>query len=70
MSRADGNVRTLVLPHGGTIDIPLPGARGEFAIRQGSFSGTCPNLLPTVLIPLVFGLAVGIGVTAWWMHRR
>lgn len=66
------NVRTFVLPHGGSIDIPLPGSKASFAVRQSplALAETCPSLLPTVMIPLVLGLVIGVGATAWWMSRK
>lgn len=72
MSHPSGNVRTLVLPGGGTLDIPLPGSRGQFAIRQSTAlasSETCPRLVTTVLITLVLGAVIGVGATAWYLKR-
>lgn len=64
---------TLSLPSGGTIDIPLPGNRSRFAIRQRSMlssSETCPHLASTVLICVAVGAAVGVGAAAWYYTHR
>jgi hypothetical protein len=71
MSRSDGNVRTLMLPDGGTLDIPLPGSRARFAIKSGGFLADGPTpRVPTMLICVVLGVAVGVGATAWYLRRR
>lgn len=65
-------MRTLRLPDGGTIDIPLPGAPGQLAVRAGSplaDAAACPHLVPTILIPLVLGALIGVGVTVWVLRR-
>lgn len=67
----DGNVRTLVFPNGGTMDIPLPGSNARFALRPGSAlnSSDGSSRLP-ILVALVIGLTIGVTATAWYFHRR
>lgn len=67
-----GNVRTLILPSGGTMDIPLPGTKARFAIRRQSVlssPGTWSRV-PTILVCLTVGAAIGVGATAWYYSRR
>lgn len=63
------STRELKLPHGGVIEIPLPGAGGkQVTVRPPTLadSGVCPHLAGTVIICLVIGAAVGaIAATAW-----
>ncbi len=68
-----GDVRTLLLPSGGTMDIPLPGSKARFAVRQKSLladAETCPHLASTVMICLAVGAAIGVGAAAWYYSRR
>jgi hypothetical protein len=70
MSRSDGNVRTLVLPDGGTLTIPLPGSKARFAHKPGGFLAESEErTVPTLLIGIVLGAAVGAGVAVWCMRR-
>lgn len=69
---SDGNTRTLSFPNGGTMDIPLPGSKARFAMKPGSVlsdSDSCPAKV-TLFAGIVLGLAVGVGVTAWYVSRR
>lgn len=71
MSRSDGNVRTLRLPDGGTLDIPLPGSRARFSVKSGGILGeTAEHTFPTLFIGIVLGVAVGVGATAWYLRSR
>ncbi len=71
MSRSDGNVRTLVLPDGGTLTIPLPGSRARFAHKPGGLLAESEaHTVPTLVIGIVLGAAVGAGVAVWCMRRR
>ncbi|MBV8722253.1 MAG: hypothetical protein JO277_08895 [Candidatus Eremiobacteraeota bacterium] len=71
MSRSDGNVRTLVLPDGGTVDIPLPDSRSRFVVKSGGILSEAPGrTFPTLLVGVVLGVAVGIGATAWYFRSR
>jgi hypothetical protein len=70
MSRSDGNVRTLVLPDGGTLTIPLPGSKARFAHKPGGLLAESESrTVPTLLIGIVLGAAVGAGVAVWCMRR-
>ena len=64
------NVRTLVLPHGGTVDIPLPGSKARFSMNPPSVlaesDGT--SRLPTVLVGIAIGIAVG--AAAVWYFKK
>lgn len=71
MSRSDGNVRTLVLPDGGTLTIPLPGSKARFIHKPGSLLADSESRpIPTLVIGIVLGAAVGAGVAVWYMGRR
>lgn len=65
------NVRTLTLPGGGTLDIPLPGADSRFAIRSGSsaLAGTPPRLAATIAISVTVGVALGVVATVWYLRQ-
>jgi hypothetical protein len=70
---ASPNTRTLVLPNGGTMDIPLPGSTARFAMKPPSAlaaAETCPHLAPTILIGVLVGVAVGVAATAFYLHHR
>lgn len=69
---SDGNTRRLSLPNGGTMDIPLPGSRARFAMRPGSVlssSESCPTKI-VLVTGIVLGVAVGVGVAAWYHTRK
>ena len=71
MSRSDGNVRTLVLPDGGTLTIPLPGSKARFAHKPGGLlAESASRTVPTLLIGIVLGAAVVAGVVVWRKRRR
>lgn len=66
-----GDVRTLILPNGGTLDIPLPGGRARFAIRQPSMlHGDGGSRVPIVAVSVVLGVAIGVGAAAWYYRSR
>lgn len=70
---ASSNTRTLVLPNGGTMDIPLPGSVARFAMKPPSAlaaAEACPHLAPTIMIGLVLGIAVGVAAAAYYLHNR
>lgn len=70
---ASANTRTLVLPNGGTMEIPLPGSDARFAMRPPGVlaaAESCPAMMPTIVIGLVLGVAVGVAATAFYLHRR
>ncbi len=67
------NTRTLVLPNGGTMSIPLPGSDARFAMRPAgalAAAESCPAMVPTILIGVVLGVAVGVAATAFYLHRH
>lgn len=69
----DSDVRTLVLPGGGSIQIPMPGSKAAPSIRRASSfadADSCPHLGATVIVSVVVGVAIGATVTAWVLHRR
>lgn len=64
--------RKLWLPSGGSLEIPL-GPSGDIDVKQSggiAAPGACPNLLPTILIPLVLGVGIGLGIAAWRSRTR
>ncbi len=70
---ASSNTRTLVLPNGGTMDIPLPGSTARFAMKPPSAlaaAEACPRMVPTVAIGIAIGVAVGVAAAAYYMHYR
>ena len=66
----DERTRTLYLPHGGTVQIPMPGSRARFAVNPPSVlaesDGT--SRIPTLIIGLAVGLAIG-AVAVWYWKR-
>ncbi len=67
------NTRTLVLPNGGTIEIPLPGSAARFAMKPGGVlaaADACPNLMPTIMIGVVLGIGLGVAATALYLHHK
>lgn len=66
----NANVTTLALPDGGTVDIPLPGSTKNFAINPPSLlsSSDGGSRLPLILVGVVIGVALGVGLTAWYMR--
>jgi hypothetical protein len=71
MNHPNGNVRTLTLPAGGTITIPLPGSKTPFAIHQSSVLRDSDGSFnyPLLVAGVVLGVAVGVAATAWYMSR-
>jgi len=70
---AASNTRTLVMPNGGTMEIPLPGSDARFSMRPAgalAASESCPAMVPTILIGVVLGVAVGVAATAIYLRRR
>lgn len=66
MSEA-GQTRTLYLPHGGTVEIPLPGSKARFAIKPSSvLADGGYSRWPTVMVGLAVGFAVGAVVVWYW----
>ena len=66
------NTRTLYLPDGGTVQIPLPGSNGRFEMTPPSalaFAGG-DSRLPTLMIGILLGATAGVAVTAWYLNRR
>lgn len=66
------NVRRLTLPHGGTLDIPLPGSNGEMTMRPAGALAAADggSLIPAILIGVVVGVGIGVGLTYYFQHRR
>lgn len=65
------NTRTLIMPNGGTMEIPLPGSDARFSVKPPSMLAAaemCPSLVPTIAIGLVLGVAIGIAGTAIYLH--
>lgn len=66
------NTRTLYLPDGGTVQIPLPGSDARFSMNAPSalaFSGG-DSRLPTLMIGFLFGAVAGTVATVWYLHKR
>lgn len=67
-----GDVRVLVLPSGGTVEIPMPKSKSRaIAIKPPSaaFRGSLgPSAMP-IVIGVIVGLAVG-GAAVWWLTHR
>jgi hypothetical protein len=67
-----GDVRVLVLPSGGTVEIPMPKSKSRSIVIKppstllGSAAG--PSIAP-VVIGVVVGLVVG-GAVVWALSRR
>jgi len=72
MNLGEANVRTLRLPDGGTMDIPLPGSKARFSMRPGSMLSSPDGSFPVVpvMLGVVLGVALGVGATAWYMRRK
>lgn len=65
------NTRTLYLPDGGTMEIPLPGSNARFEMNPAgvlAFAGG--SRLPTLLLGALIGTGIGIGVTVWYLRSR
>lgn len=70
---AAANTRTLVMPNGGTMEIPLPGSDARFAMRPAGVlaaAESCPAMVPTIMIGVVLGVAVGVAATAIYLHNK
>ncbi len=70
---ATANTRTLVMPNGGTMEIPLPGSDARFAMRPAGVlaaAESCPAMVPTIMIGVVLGVAVGVAATAIYLHNK
>jgi hypothetical protein len=67
-----GDVTTLSLPDGGTIDIPLPGATTRFAIHAPSILSAPDgdSRLPAILAGVTIGLVIGVAATTWYLKRK
>lgn len=66
------NTRTLILPGGGTMEIPLPGSNARFEMNPSaplSFADGSSRL-PTVLVGVMIGAGLGIGVTVWYLRSQ
>ena len=67
----DTGTRTFYLPDGGTLSIPLPGSRAKFAHKPGGLLAEADSrTVPTLLIGIVLGAAVGAGAVVWYMRSR
>ncbi len=65
-------MRVLVLPSGGTVEIPMPNSKRKgIAIRPPSpmLRGAMGTSYTPVVIGLLVGVAIGGGVV-WWLSRR
>jgi hypothetical protein len=71
MNHPNGNMRTLVLPSGGTIDIPLPGSKSSIVMRPSSMLHDADggSNIPLLIAGVVIGVAVGVAATAWYLRR-
>jgi hypothetical protein len=62
-----GNVTRLVLPDGGSFDLPLPGSSAKLVERGGGVL-TSPAECPSALVPVLIGAVLGAGLT--WLVVR
>ena len=60
--------RTLILPHGGTVQIPMPGSKARFAVNPPSVLADSDgsSRLPTILIGIAIGCAIGAAAVWYW----
>lgn len=68
----EGDIRVLVLPSGGTVEIPMPKSKSRaISIKPPSaaFRGSLGPSITPVVIGVVVGLAIG-GATMWWLVNR
>ena len=66
---AKPNTRTLILPNGGTMEIPLPGTKGRFEINPPTLLGGESSRLPTLLAGILIGGVVGVTAAVWLLRR-
>lgn len=64
------NTRTLWLPNGGTVEIPLPGSSARFEMNPVSLSLAGGSRLPTLLVGAVIGAGIGVGLTVWYLRSK
>jgi hypothetical protein len=66
------NTRTLTLPDGGSITVPLPGANAQFVMRPASMlaSADAASMAPLILIGVVIGVGIGVAATAYYLRRK
>lgn len=65
------NTRTLWLPNGGTVEIPLPGSNARFEMNpSGSLAFADGSRLPTLLLGAALGAGIGIGLTVWYLRSK
>jgi hypothetical protein len=65
------NTRTLYLPNGGTMEIPLPGSTARFEMNPGgALAFADGSRMPTLLLGALIGAGIGIGVTVWYLRSR
>lgn len=66
------NTRTLYLPDGGTVQIPLPGSDARFSMNAPSalaFAGG-DSRLPTLMVGVLLGAVAGTAITVWYLNKR
>lgn len=66
-----GDIRVLVLPSGGTVEIPMPKSKSRaITIKPAAsvFRGADGGSITPVVLGVVVGLAIGGGVV-WWLLR-
>jgi hypothetical protein len=65
------NTRTLYLPNGGTMEIPLPGSTARFEMNPGgALAFADGSRMPPLLLGALIGAGIGIGVTVWYLRSR
>ena len=66
------NTRTLRLPDGGTIEIPLPGSNARFEMNPVASLSFVDgsSRLPTLLVGALVGAGIGIGLTVWYLRSK
>jgi hypothetical protein len=66
------NTRTLYLPNGGTLEIPLPGSNARFEVNPPSALSFADggSRLPTLVVGVLLGAVAGTAITVWYLNSR
>jgi hypothetical protein len=68
-----GDVRTLVLPSGGTVEIPMPKSKQKGIVINPPSQGLADFAGGSSIMPVVIGVVVGAvvgGAIVWALTRR
>jgi hypothetical protein len=66
------NTRTIYLPNGGTMEIPLPGSNARFEVNPPSALAFSDggSRVPTLMVGVILGAVAGTVITVWYLKRR